>query len=528
MGFSIRKSESRVFINQHRIMRYIFFLLSITIFSSCISRKMISTETNFHRNKVIAHRGAWKDFNTSQNSIASLRHAIEIGCFGSETDVHMTADSALVINHDPDWGGLPVQKSTLAELRKTKLSNSEELPTLRDFLEIIRSQKGTKLILELKPSQRGRAWADATVRKVIQTIHEMNARPWMTYISFDYEICKEILRLEPTADVQYLNGDKTPFQLKQDGIRGADYHYSVYRRHPEWIQQAKNLGIELNAWTVDDVQNIDWLLANNFDMITTNEPKLLFKEIEKSPVSQGWKLTWSDEFDYTGLPDPDKWDFETGGNGWGNNEKQYYTSGDTSNAIVKDGKLSIIVRKEKKGNSDYTSARLTTKGKAKWKYGRIEVSAKLPEGRGLWPAIWMLNGNIDKVEWPECGEIDIMEHVGYERDSVLGTVHTQAYNHLIGTQKTGKTFIAHPYDQYHTYAIEWSPEKIDFFVDDKKFFQFRNEHKSVAEWPFDSPFYLILNVAVGGNLGGKQGIDATIFPATYDIDYVRVFEKGKY
>ena len=221
----------------------------------------------------------------------------------------------------------------------------------------------------------------------------MQAQAWIVYISFDYEMLKEILRLEPSANVQYLNGDKTPEQLKQDGIKGADYHYSVFQKHPEWIQSAKENKIDLNAWTVNEEKDMDWLLANDFDFITTNEPELLFKEIEKSPVAKGMKLVWSDEFNYTGLPDSTKWNFDTGGHGWGNNEKQFYTDADTMNAIVKNGVLSIIARKEKHGNNDYTSARLLTKGKAEWTYGHIEISAKLPPGRGLWPAGWMLGSD---------------------------------------------------------------------------------------------------------------------------------------
>lgn len=479
----------------------------------------------FHRNQVIAHRGAWKDNNTSENSVASLRGAIALGCFGSETDVHMTADSALVINHDPHWGGLPVQKSTLADLRKTKLSNGEQLPLLEDFLKIIKEQTGTRLILELKSSERGKEWGDATVRKVIQTVHKMQAPAWMVYISFDYDMCRELLRLEPSANIQYLNGDKSPSQLKADGIRGADYHYSVFRKHPDWIAQAKELGVDLNAWTVNDVENMQWLLANHFEFITTNEPRVLFEEIQKSPASHGWKLSWSDEFDYNGLPDNAKWNFDTGGDGWGNNERQFYTASDTANAICSDGVLSIVIRKERKGNNDYTSARLTTKNKASWKYGRIEVRAKLPAGLGLWPAIWMLSSRIDEVPWPACGEIDIMEHVGYEPDSSWATVHTGAFNHLKGTQKGTKTFIAHPYDRYHIFAIEWTQDAIVFEVDNKPFFRFDNEHKTRAEWPFDDPFFLILNTAVGGSLGGREGIDEHIFPASFKVDYVRVFQR---
>ena len=478
----------------------------------------------FNHNKVIAHRGAWKNSGTPENSIAALKAAIALGCAGSETDVHMTADSALIINHDPVWSGLHVQKSTLEDLQKTKLSNGESLPLLQDFLKTIKQQSCTKLILEIKSSEKGREWANATIQKVISTVHQMQAQAWLVYISFDYEMLKEILRLEPSANVQYLNGDKTPEQLKQDGIKGADYHYSVFQKNPGWIQSAKDNNIDLNAWTVNEEKDMNLLLANDFNFITTNEPELLFKEIEKSPVTKGMKLVWSDEFNYTGLPDSSKWNFETGGHGWGNNEKQFYTDADTMNAFVKNGVLSIIARKEKNGNNEYTSARLLTRGKAEWTYGYIEMRAKLPPGRGLWPAGWMLGSEVGKTGWPDCGEIDIMEHVGYKKDTVFGTVHTGAYNHVKGTQKGIEALIKNPYNQFHTFAIEWTPEKIDFLLDGEQFYHFSNEHKTDAEWPFDKPFFLLLNMAIGGNLGGQKGIDDSIFPATFEIDYVRVYQ----
>ena len=244
-------------------------------------KKITVLNDQFNHNKVIAHRGAWKNSGTPQNSIAALKAALALGCAGSETDVQLTSDSALIINHDPFWAGLPVQKSTLANLQKTKLSNGESLPLLQDFLKIIKQQSCTKLILEIKPSEKGREWANATVQKIINTVHQMQAQSLLVYISFDYEMLKEVLRFEPSANVQYLNGDKTPEQLKQDGIKGADYHFSVFQIHPEWIQSAKENNIDLNAWTVNEEKDMNWLLINGFNFITTNEPELLFKKIEK-------------------------------------------------------------------------------------------------------------------------------------------------------------------------------------------------------------------------------------------------------
>ncbi|MGN6195509.1 MAG: glycoside hydrolase family 16 protein [Ginsengibacter sp.] len=249
---------------------------------------------------------------------------------------------------------------------------------------------------------------------------------------------------------------------------------------------------------------------NRVDITTTNPNKKM-------------KLVWSDEFNYNGLPDSSKWNYQVGGNGWGNHEKEFYTKADTDNAIVKNGVLSIIARKEKHENNDYTSARLFTKGKGEWKYGKIEVRAKLPAGVGLWPAAWMLGNNIDKVGWPKAGEIDIMEHVGYKKDTLFGTIHTEAYNHTKNTQKGKTVLLKNPYNQFHTYAVNWTSEKIEFLLDGKIYFKFKNEHKTEAEWPFDQPFYLLLNMAVGGDFGGKEGIDNSKFPAVFQIDYVRVY-----
>jgi len=239
-----------------------------------------------------------------------------------------------------------------------------------------------------------------------------------------------------------------------------------------------------------------------------------------------WKLIWSDEFDQPGLPDSAKWLFETEGNawGWGNNELQYYTDRKLSNAFISNGTLNIKVLQEKVVGKQYTSARISTAGKFDFTYGKVEVRAKLPGGVGIWPAIWMLGSSISHTKWPDCGEIDIMEHVGYIKDSIFGTVHTAAYNHVIGTQKGKTVFINQPYTAFHLYGIEWTSERIDFLMDGNVYYSITNEHKTEKEWPFDKPFYLILNVAVGGNFGGKMGVDDKIFPATMEVDYVRVYQ----
>ncbi len=238
-----------------------------------------------------------------------------------------------------------------------------------------------------------------------------------------------------------------------------------------------------------------------------------------------YKLVWSDEFNYNGLPDSSKWSYDVGGNGWGNNELQYYTKADTANVKVANGLLTITALKKTIGNNAYTSAKLVSIGKAEWSHGKIEFRAKLPPGRGTWPAGWMLGANIAKTPWPQCGEIDVMEHVGYDPDTIVGSFHSAAYNHLQGTQKTARIHITNPYTSFHTYACEWNKSQITFILDGKPYLTVKNENKTDKEWPFDHPFYAIVNLAIGGNWGGKMGIDPDIFPAKLYFDYVRVYQR---
>ncbi len=239
--------------------------------------------------------------------------------------------------------------------------------------------------------------------------------------------------------------------------------------------------------------------------------------------SQCHELIWNDEFNYTGKPDSMKWAHQIGGNGWGNQELQYYTDR-IENSFVQDGKLYIKAIKEEYSGNKYTSARLNSLHEDSWKYGRFEVSAKLPSGVGTWPAIWMLPSDWVYSGWPASGEIDIMEHVGYNQGIIHGTVHTEAYNHTKGTQKGGLIESETVSDTFHVYAVEWSREKIDFFFDSIKYFTFYNEHESYAEWPFDQSFYYLLNIAIGGTWGGAQGVDEDLTEAIMEIDYARVYK----
>ena len=240
-----------------------------------------------------------------------------------------------------------------------------------------------------------------------------------------------------------------------------------------------------------------------------------------------WKLVWNDEFDYHGFPDKNKWSSDTAGNEWkwGNNEAQFYTKDRMKNAEVRDGFLYINAVKEDYKDHKYTSARLVTKGKGDWLYGRYEIRAKLPSGRGMWPAIWMMPTGDSYGGWPSSGEIDIMENVGVDPYVIVCSAHTFSYNHVQGTQKNNKLTIPDCYDAFHVYALEWQADEYRVYVDDTLCFTFKNEGTGYKVWPFDKPFHIILNVAVGGNWGGMKGVDDSIFPRSMVVDYVRVYQK---
>jgi beta-glucanase (GH16 family) len=352
----------------------------------------------------------------------------------------------------------------------------------------------------------------------------------VSYISFDYDILKKLTVLEPTSSTQYLDSYKSPEQLKADGISGADYYFSTFKKHPQWIENAKKNNITLNTWTVNEAADMDWLLANDFDFITTDEPELLLEKTkERKILYKDYQLIWFDEFNIDGLPDTTKWNYAFGGGGYGNNEKQFYLEKSIENSFIKDGKLHITALKKEYQNAQYTSARLTTYEKFSLQYGKIEVRAKLPEGKGTWPAIWMLPESLRKKEeiWPLCGEIDIMEHVGKDPNMVHTTLHSQLYNHTLNTQISHSEQLSDVFETYHLYGIEWSSDSIKFFIDNKLFYEaFKGQggkETSNEGWPFDKPYFLILNLAIGGNWGGE--IDNAIFPAEMQIDYVRIYQK---
>lgn len=264
-------------------------------------------------------------------------------------------------------------------------------------------------------------------------------------------------------------------------------------------------------------------------LITSCNPKSVDNSEEKvkKPEPNKYKLVWQDEFDYTGLPDSVKWKYDTEGNetGWGNNEAQHYTEAIEKNAHVENGILRITAHKEDSEGKEYTSARIISD--TVWKYGKIEISAKLPPARGTWSAIWLMPGgwSFNDGNWPDIGEIDIMEHVGHELGVVHASAHSEDYQWQEGTQKTATIKVPEIDKKFHFYTLEWNPNEIKAFVDDSLYFKYQNEGLGESKWPYDKPFYLILNLAVGGAWGSMQGIDEDAFPQTMEVDYVRVYQK---
>ena len=250
----------------------------------------------------------------------------------------------------------------------------------------------------------------------------------------------------------------------------------------------------------------------------------------QQPSPKGWTLIWSDEFTGTNgaSPDASKWVLETGGNGWGNHELEYYTSR-AQNAFQKDGNLVIGVLKETFTGSDgvtrdYTSARLKTATHFSKAYGHFEARLKVPKGQGIWPAFWMLGDNIESVGWPACGEIDIMENVGSEPNKVHGSLHGPGYSGA--TPLTAIYTASTPFaDEFHVFAVEWEPTTIRFYVDGSLYLTETPANLPTGtRWVFDHPFFILLNVAVGGNFPGNPDA-SSMYPQTMSVDYVRVYAR---
>ncbi|TRX54068.1 family 16 glycosylhydrolase [Thalassomonas sp. M1454] len=261
---------------------------------------------------------------------------------------------------------------------------------------------------------------------------------------------------------------------------------------------------------------------------------------KKHTLDSDWRLVWQDEFNIDGKPDANKWNYDIWPARKVNDEDQTYTDR-LKNARVEQGKLIIEAHKEQYNNAQYTSARLQSSGKGDFLYGRAEIRAKIPAGQGTWPAIWMLPTDFFKYAtncdastdghqgcdaWPNSGEIDIMEHVGYDMQTIHGTVHNKAYYWVNWQQRKSSVEGVNVDKVFHRYAIEWSPEHIEIFFDDTPYFYYKNEHAGWQAWPYDHPYHIILNLAIGGMWGRAGGpIDDSIFPVRMEVDYVRIYQK---
>lgn len=301
-------------------------------------------------------------------------------------------------------------------------------------------------------------------------------------------------------------------KLSEQGTGGVEGSPMAAGEHPMQIH-------------ADDTVTIDSI---HFQLMLKHEdtPTVLEQKMD----GEEWTLVWSDEFDGSGLPDPEKWNYNIGNWGWGNNEPQYYTAERTENARQEDGNLIIEAHKNDLGNP-WTSARLTTQGKIAFQYGKVEFRAKVPAGRGTWAAGWLLGDAYqDELSWPYCGEIDVLECVGYEIDDETGkglnhaTCHTRAYYFKQGNQIGSEIELENMNTEFHTYAIEWYPDVIHGFLDGEKYFTY-DKVANEREWPFGSPQNIIVNLAVGGGWGGAKGIDESYDSHQYILDYVRVYAK---
>lgn len=234
----------------------------------------------FIHNKVIAHRGAWKNHEASQNSLSSLKNAIELGCEAAEFDVWLSSDNKVVLSHDPTIGGKTVEETTAQTLMEIPLKNGDFVPSLEEYIECIKHQNKTRLVLELKGSQKGKDRSLALTDSVVQMVHRYKAQAWVDYISFDYEALLRVKELDPTANISYLETNKALEELSAEKVDGIDYHYSAFYNDEKLTDKAKQLGLTTNVWTVNTEEQMQYLLQQGVDYITTDEPELLLKLIK--------------------------------------------------------------------------------------------------------------------------------------------------------------------------------------------------------------------------------------------------------
>jgi len=252
------------------VRRGVFLILPI-LFSN------ISCSENVDINpRVIAHRGAWKTQGLPENSIAALKHAIELGCYGAEFDVHMTLDSVPVVNHDPDFMGMDIERTNYADLLSASLPNGEKIPTLEAYLKEGLNQEKTKLILEIKKAPSGKEHTLLLTKKAVALVQQLGGESQVEYITFDFDAGALVSELTPGSEVAYLNGDKAPSEAKKFGYTSIDYNIKVYRDHPEWIEEAHKENMTVNVWTVNTEEDMMDMIKKKVDFITTNEPERLF------------------------------------------------------------------------------------------------------------------------------------------------------------------------------------------------------------------------------------------------------------
>lgn len=366
---------------------------------------------------------------------------------------------------------------------------------------------------------------------------------------------------DPTLYKTYREGDIRISRALDNGIYDVTFHFAEPdeigggQRVFDTLVQGQRRIRELDVMSSRDGKTISALTVTVPDVSVENGMlNIEFEATAMAPVlsalvvrnkqrpAPSWQLVWSDEFDYEGAPDPEKWTPDIWAARKVNDEDQAYTDR-SKNMRVEDGHLIIEAHREDYGDAKYTSARLHSADKGDFLYGRFEIRAKLPRGQGTWAALWMLPSDPFKYAttcqagddwqgsetcdaWPKSGEIDILEHVGYEMGHVHGTVHNQAYYWINWEQRKGRILLDDVDTAFHVYSLEWSPERIDIFVDDVHYFTYVNEDTGWESWPYDHPFHLIMNIAVGGAWGRAGGpIDDSVFPQKMFIDWVRVYQQ---
>ena len=338
-------------------------------------------------------------------------------------------------------------------------------------------------------------------------------------------INNDIIPTNLSLSINLIGSDTT--NPNGDGTGQVNFQVSASNAVRYALKIDSNPLIESNSGSISYTFNDDGTntyIVSAFAYSSTDNSISTFESVTVFVGNEpGYQLVWSDEFDVAGAPNPSYWTYDLGDGcsigicGWGNGEDQYYTDR-SDNVIVEDGLLKIISKKESFSGSSYTSARIKTKGLFDFKYGKVEIRAKLPETQGTWPAIWMLGSNIDAVSWPTCGEIDIKEQRGWDKDNVLGTCHWENPSTGSNASYGEETNLPTSTSEFHVYKLEWSESTIKIAVDDSEYYELVFD----ATFPFDKEFFLLFNIAVGGTLGGT--IDPSFTSDMMEIDYVRVFQ----